>query len=81
MHAEGEMGMIAAGHLADFALLDRDYFSVPEDQIDDVSSVLTVMDGDVVFGAEEYAALTPRLPDVLPEWSPVKHLGSYGGSR
>jgi predicted amidohydrolase YtcJ len=31
--AEAEMGRIAPGNLADFALLDRDYFTVPEDEI------------------------------------------------
>ncbi|OZM83166.1 transcriptional regulator [Pseudonocardia sp. MH-G8] len=77
MNTESEMGRIAPGNLADFVLLDRDYFTVPEEQIKDVSSVLTVMDGRVVFGAQEYSSLTPPLPDVLPAWSPVKHFGGY----
>jgi len=77
MSAESEMGMITPGNLADFAILDRDYFTVPEDQIKSISSVLTVMDGKVVFGAQEYSALSPRLPDVLPAWSPIKY--SSGG--
>lgn len=81
MNTEAETGMIAPGFLADFALLDRDYFAVPEDQIDDVSSVLTVMDGRVVFGAQDYGALTPTLPDILPAWSPVKYFGGYHGAR
>ncbi len=81
MNTEDEMGMIAAGNLADFVLLDRDYFNVPEDQIDDVSSVLTVMDGRVVFGAKEYGALTPALPEILPAWSPVRHFGGYYGAQ
>ncbi len=70
MNAEHEMGMIAPGNLADFALLDRDYFTVPEDEIKFVTAVLTVMDGKVVFGAQDYGALAPTLPDVLPAWSP-----------
>jgi predicted amidohydrolase YtcJ len=77
MHAESELGMVAPGHLADFVLLDKDYFTVPEAQIKSVSSVLTVMDGRVVFGAKDYAALSPRLPAVLPSWSPVKYFGGY----
>ena len=80
MNAESEMGMIAAGHLADFALLDRDFFAVPESQIKSVASVLTVMDGRVVFGAQEYRPLSPQLPEVLPVWSPIKHYGSYHGA-
>lgn len=81
MNTESEMGLIAPGNLADFAILDRDYFSVPEDQIKSVSSVLTVMDGRVVFGAQDYSDLSPQLPSILPDWSPVKYFGTYYGEK
>lgn len=81
MNTEAEMGMIAPGYLADFVLLDRDYLTVAEDQIKHVSSVLTVMDGRVVFGDQDYRALTPALPEVLPAWSPIKYFGGYHSSR
>ncbi|CDZ29066.1 amidohydrolase [Neorhizobium galegae] len=81
MKTESEMGQIAPGNLADFAVLDRDYFSVPEDQIKSVSSVLTVMGGRVVFGAQDYSALSPKLPAILPAWSPVGYFGSYYGEK
>ncbi|GAB3046308.1 amidohydrolase [Stenotrophomonas tumulicola] len=81
MDAEAELGMIAPGNLADFAVLDRDYFAVPEDQIESISSVLTVMDGKVVFGAQDYGHLSPQLPAILPAWSPVKYFGSYYGDE
>ncbi|WP_206076732.1 amidohydrolase [Pseudoduganella plicata] len=81
MNTETEMGMIAPGQLADFALLDRDYFTVPESQIASVSSVLTVMDGRVVYGAQDYQSLAPALPDVLPAWSPIRHFGGYYQAR
>ncbi|CUX57996.1 putative TIM-barrel fold metal-dependent hydrolase [Agrobacterium fabrum str. J-07] len=81
MNTESEMGLIAPGNLADFAVLDRDYFSVPEDQIKSVSSVLTVMDGRVVFGAQDYSDLSPQLPAILPDWSPVKYFGTYYGEK
>jgi predicted amidohydrolase YtcJ len=77
LNAESEMGMIAPGHLADFALLDRDYFAVAESQIKSISSVLTVMDGRVVYGAQGYQSLSPALPEILPTWSPIKHFGGY----
>jgi predicted amidohydrolase YtcJ len=77
MNTESEMGMIAPGNLADFALLDRDYFTIPDEQIKSISSVLTIMDGRVVFGAQEYGSLSPKLPDILPVWSPVKYFGGY----
>jgi predicted amidohydrolase YtcJ len=77
LNAESEMGMVAPGHLADFALLDRDYFAVAESQIASISSVLTVMDGRVVYGAQGYQSLSPTLPEILPAWSPIKHFGGY----
>lgn len=81
MNTESEMGMIAPGQLADFALLDRDYFSVPESEISSIASVLTVMDGRVVYGAQDYTSLSPALPEVLPNWSPIKHFGGYYQTR
>ncbi len=79
-NAEAEIGMIAPGNLADFALLDRDYFNVAEDQIKFITSVLTVMDGRVVFGAQNFSTLAPPLPETLPDWSPIKFYGGYHGA-
>ncbi|MGS2737899.1 amidohydrolase [Sinomicrobium sp. M5D2P17] len=74
---EGEMGKIIPGHFADFALLDKDYFTIPDEEIKTISSVLTVVDGRVVFGAAEYSELSPKLPKTLPEWSPFNSFGGY----
>ncbi|NIG54684.1 amidohydrolase [Chitinophaga sp. Cy-1792] len=76
-HQENEKGKIAPGNLADFVLLSADYFTVPEDEIRNISAVLTVVDGRVVFGTENYAGLAPRLPEIQPAWSPVKYFGGY----
>lgn len=78
---QGEMGKIIPGHLADFALLNKDYFTVNEEEIKTISSVLTVVDGRVVFGVEEYSELSPELPKTLPEWSPVKYFGGYYNTK
>ena len=75
-HQEYEKGRISPGNVADFALLSSDYFTVPEDEIANLSSVLTVVDGRVVFAAETYATLSPQLPEPLPEWSPIKLFGN-----
>ena len=74
---EGEMGRIVSGNLADFALLNKDYFAIPDDEIKTISSVLTVVDGRVVFGAQDFIGLAPKLPEALPAWSPVKYFGGY----
>lgn len=81
MNAEHEAGMIAPGHLADFALLDNDYFEVAESRIPSIASVLTVMDGRVVYGAEDHRSLSPALPEVLPTWSPIKYFGGHPAAR
>jgi hypothetical protein len=75
------MGMIAPGQLADLVLLDKDYFEVAESQIKSIASVLTVMDGRVVYGAQDYDSLSPVLPAILPTWSPIKHFGGYYQAR
>ena len=74
---EKQKGTLAVGQLADFAVLSDDYFTVEEDAIKGIESVLTVMGGEVVHGAEEFAELSPGLPPVSPGWSPVKYVGGY----
>lgn len=81
LNADSEMGMIAPGQLADFVLLDQDYFEVEESRIKSIASVLTVMDGRVVYGAQDYQSLAPVLPEILPAWSPIKHFGGYYQAR
>lgn len=75
-------GRIAPGQFADFVILDADYFKVAEEQIRDIESVLTVVDGKVVYAAAPFdqlgEGLTPaELPPVSPAWSPVAHFGGY----
>ncbi len=40
------------GKLADMAVLDRDYFSVPEEEIKDIQVDTTVVGGQVVWQRE-----------------------------
>jgi len=35
------------------------------------------VDGRVVFGNGDYSDLAPKLPEVIPAWSPVKYFGGY----
>ena len=83
---EGLKGQIRVGQLADFALLSQDYFSVPEDEIRQIVSVMTVVGGKIVHGDEEFTSLAPPLPPPSPEWSPVNHGSRFfkeprGGSQ
>ncbi|MCR5868182.1 amidohydrolase [Aquincola sp. J276] len=73
----GRKGVLRPGALGDVAVLDRDYFSIPEDQIQDIVSVLTVVAGQVVHGSQRFAGLAPPLPPASPSWSPVRTFGGY----
>jgi predicted amidohydrolase YtcJ len=48
---EVRRGTLAAGKLADLAVLDRPYLSIPATQIHTIKSVLTIVDGKIVFDA------------------------------
>jgi predicted amidohydrolase YtcJ len=73
----GKKGQIKVGQLADLAVLSDDYFTVAEDAITRIESVLTLLGGVPVYGAGDFAALAPPPPPVLPDWSPVRRLGGY----
>jgi predicted amidohydrolase YtcJ len=49
---EDKIGSIETGKLADLAVLDRDYFSVPDADIRKIRSVLTVVNGQIVHDAK-----------------------------
>jgi predicted amidohydrolase YtcJ len=74
---EGKKGRLAVGQLADFAVLDRDYFACPQEEIRDITAVLTVVGGRIVHGAAEFARLAPPLPPAMPDWSPVNRFGGF----
>ncbi len=72
----GRKGAIADGQLADFAILDRDYFAVTDSEIAKLGSVLTAVGGQVVHASGEFAAHDLRhIPPVSPDWSPVITFG------
>jgi predicted amidohydrolase YtcJ len=73
---DNKKGSIEVGKLADLAVLSADYFSVPEEEIKRIESVLTLVGGKVVYGAGEFERLAPPALPVSPAWSPV---GEYGG--
>jgi predicted amidohydrolase YtcJ len=74
---EGLKGQIKVGQLADFAVLSSDFFSVPEDDIRSIVSLLTAVDGKIVYGDGDYKPLDPGVPAAMPEWSPVNFGSRY----
>lgn len=74
---EADKGRLTVGQYADLAVLPQDYFTMDVEKIKDLESVLTVVNGQVVYGAGEFEKLAPALPAVTPAWSPVRHFGGY----
>src|SRR6201998_2611670 len=74
---DGKKGAIAPGQLADLAILSGDYFSIPEEEIKHLESVLTIVGGKIVYATEEFSKLAPPALPVSPSWSPVKEYGGY----
>jgi predicted amidohydrolase YtcJ len=48
---EGNLGSLAPGKYADLIVLDRDYLTVPVDEIKDIKPVLTMVGGKIVYDA------------------------------
>ena len=74
---QNRKGRIAPGQLADLVVLDRDYLTVAEEEIKSTVAVLTLVDGRVVHGDQDFKDLAPPLPPAMPEWSPVRSYGGY----
>jgi predicted amidohydrolase YtcJ len=74
---QDQKGRIATGRYADLAVLDRDYFSVPEEEIKSIGAVLTIVGGRIVHGDHEFRSYAPPLPTAMPDWSPVRTYGGY----
>ena len=77
---EGKKGRIEVGQLADLVVPDRDFFACSESDIADTTALLTVVGGKVVYGVGDFAAHDGAAPPpAMPDWSPVRTFGGYGG--
>jgi len=74
---DGKKGALAAGQLADLAVLSADYFSIPDEELKQLESVLTIVGGKIVYATQEFSKLAPPALPVSPSWSPVKEYGGY----
>jgi predicted amidohydrolase YtcJ len=52
LREESDLGTIEAGKLADLVVLNQDYFTVPDEQLKRINSVLTIVDGNIVHDAK-----------------------------
>ena len=56
-HDENQRGRLMPGMFADLAVLSDDYFTVPISDIAKIKSLLTMVDGRIVYGAGPFSAL------------------------
>jgi len=73
-------GALSSGELADLIVLSDDYFAVDDNEIQWIESVLTVMNGKIVYAGAEFKNQDPSIPPASPDWSPVKRFGGIDGS-
>ncbi|MFC3361820.1 amidohydrolase [Pedobacter fastidiosus] len=70
-------GKLIEGMYADMVILSDDYFTSAPDKIKNITAVMTIVNGKVVYASGKYAAQSPPIPEVIPAWSPVKYFGGY----
>ena len=74
---EARKGRLAPGQYADLAVLDRDYLTVPDEEVPATQSLLTLLAGRPTHASGPFADLAPTLPPLRPDWSPVAAFGGY----
>ncbi len=74
---DGTKGGLYPGQLADFAVLNGDYFSVPEEEIKHLESELTVVGGEIVHASNDFMTMEPPALPAARDWAPTGHYGGY----
>src|SRR5215210_3302709 len=62
INLDKDRGAIKEGFLADIAVLSDNYLQVDGEQIKNIHSLLTILDGKIVFGDAEYKSIAPTQP-------------------
>jgi predicted amidohydrolase YtcJ len=78
---EEKKGSFLPNQFADFAVLSKDFFSIPDEEIKNLYALMTIVGGKIVYACEKFATHNPPLPPVSPDWSPIKYYGTYGGNK
>jgi predicted amidohydrolase YtcJ len=70
-------GKLVKGMYADMVILSDDYFTASPDKVKQITALMTVVNGKVVYAAGAYAAQCPPISSAIPEWSPINYFGAY----
>lgn len=74
---DADRGMLKENYLADFAIISEDYFSINENKILEITSNLTVVNGEIVYADSIFKELINPQPKAIPSWSPINFFGGY----
>lgn len=69
---ENDLGSIETGKLADIVILNGDYMAGPVEDLDKLTSVMTLIDGKVVYESEELRGNTFRFNTDTADWTVTK---------
>lgn len=69
---ENDLGSIEAGKLADIVILNGDYMAGPDEELDQLTSILTIIDGKVAYEAPDLRGNTLRFNTDDATWTVEK---------
>ncbi|GEN71043.1 amidohydrolase [Chryseobacterium lathyri] len=70
-------GDIRVGMFADLAVLDKDYFTIEDEEIKNIESEMTIVNGKIVYAKGDFSSFAPPSIPVLPDWSPINLYNGY----
>ncbi|MEN2416309.1 amidohydrolase [Flavobacterium mesophilum] len=74
---QAKKGDIKVGMFADLTVLDRDYFTIEDEEIKKIESDLTIVDGKIVYANGDFSSFSPPHIPILPDWSPTNIYNGY----
>lgn len=70
-------GDIRVGMFADLAVLDKDYFTIDDEDIKNIEAEMTIVNGDIVYAKGDFSSFAPPSVPILPDWSPTNLYNGY----